>query len=270
MMRFLRACVVVLGVVLIPALQRTYDAAATRVPRAPEFTPLSLITSFDIGLHAAVAAMKWVGVRSDMPLVPEGHEKLDYDIQLINDLDPKFAQPYYFSVIVLPLANRHPYRIQAALTVGERGLMFSEPDWRIPFYLGAVYHVYLRDRTNAAKYFDIAARTSDIPDTVRRFAINYGIAPRARGETKEIWTAIGEGASDKETRVRADMHVRHFEIVELLQDAVGAYYRKTGMLPGKIEDVVSAGVLPEIPASPFGMEFFLYENGVVGIKPPSE
>lgn len=260
----------ILLLALIPILQRTYDAAAIAGPHEVVFTPISFIKTFDLGLHGAVAALRWVGLRSDMPLVPEGYEKLDYDLKLINDLDPKFAQPYYFSVIVLPVLKKHPHRLEAAVAVGKRGVVSSEPDWRIPFYLAAVYHIYLRDSANAAKYFDIAAHTPGVPETIRRFAISYGILPNKRENTKEIWIAIAAGAKDEETRTRAEMHVRHLELIEILESAVSAYAKREGKFPVRLEDLVSEGIIPEIPKSPFGLEFYLYEGGVVGIKPEKD
>lgn len=263
------ACGVVIFAVAIPVAQSVHDSFVVRAPKVIDFTPLSFIKVFDLGLHEAVAAIRWVSLRSDMPLVPDGYEKLDYEIRLINSLDPRFSQPYYFSTIVLPEIQKHPYRVQAAVEVGKRGVRLSEPDWRVPFYLGAVNHVYLRDRGEAAKYFDLAAQTTGIPESIRRFSLGYGIAPKSRGEMKEIWLAIEAGANDKDTKKRAEMHIRHLEIIELLQDAVSTYREETGSFPSAVEDLVKEGFIAEVPKSPFGLNFFIYEGGLIGIKPLS-
>jgi hypothetical protein len=233
---------------------------ALSFPISPAF-----LKSFDLGLHSALASFLWIDTRTELPFFQQGPQKFFADLDTINKLDPKFSTPYAFTVLVLP-NTKYPDRINASVEIGRRGVEEADKDWRVPLYLATIYHLYLKDETNTAKYFDIAARTPGIPEIVQRFAINYGVLPSLREKTKAVWIAIYNTSEDKFTKERARAYVVHYEILDFLDSAVKSYKERYGKYPAEIKDLLDKKIITSIPPDPFGLEFAMYDDGVVGIK----
>lgn len=243
---------------------RVEEFAQTGVTPSP-----ALVRSLDLGLHSALASFLWIQTRTELPFLQFGYSRFAADLGLINTLDPKFSTPYAYTVLVMPNTN-YPDRLNATYEAGKRGVRDAEPNWQIPFYLAAAYHLYGNDKTNAALYFDTAARTPGIPETVRRFSINYGVYPTIREQTKQIWKAIYENSKDKFTKERAKAYVVHFEIFDYLEGAVKEYKTKYGKNPATLGDLVKSGVVPEIPRDPFELEFDINGGAVIIKRAPPQ
>ena len=258
------ALVLLIGVV---ASQYFYDQNKLRVPTfsLPQ-PPQQFIKIFDLGLHSAAAAFFWVdGTMTELPFLRYGFEKYSKDLQLVNNLDPRFSFPYYWTVLLLPNTT-YKNALSAAIEIGERGVREADTDWRVSFYLATLYHLYKNDKTNAAKNFDLAARDPGAPFHIKRFSENYGIAPNVREQTKLVWQTISENTDDEFTRKRALAYVLRLNTFTFLEQAAKVYKQQYGKLPEKIDDLVSGGILRAIPLDPFGFEFYIYPDGTVGIK----
>lgn len=245
--------------------QYFYDSVKLKTPAVNFSLPPQFVESLDLGLHSALASFLWLNTRLELPYFPNGYQSFFDGLNLINTLDPRFAEPYFFTEIVLPGTN-YPERLSAAVAIGRKGVERADKDWRIPFYLAATYDIYLRDYKTAAEYFDLAARTPGIPEIVQRFAVNYGVLPDMRARTKSIWAAIYESATDPALKARAKDYVTHYDILDELQNAAHDYKKLYGEEPATLGDLVSKKILGAIPQDPFGLEFSIYPGGIVGIK----
>ena len=150
--------------------------------------------------------------------------------------------------------------------MGERGLEEADSDWRIPYYLATTYHIFKHDRINAVKYFDIAARITDSPDSVKRIAINYGTAPDVRQQTKQIWISIYETSDNEVVQQRARSYILHYEHIELLEKAAGIYKQRFGSYPDNLDKLVEKRILKEVPKDPFDFEYTIDARGRITIK----
>ncbi len=189
------------------------DARAERPPVPLTSLPAPVVRAADLGLHSASASLMWVKITQDVyTWLGEGkkNQTLADDIRLVNALDPRWSYPYAFAAIMLPEFGE----MQKAVEIGERGIVDAEPDWRIPYYLATSYHM-LKDRANAAKYFDLAAATPGAPENISRVAKTYGTGKNAREETKQIWQAIAENSTDPDLRERAKIYVEYIEYLEV-------------------------------------------------------
>ncbi len=250
----------------IIACQRAYDAKRPlgKEVELPELS-LLLVKTFDLGLHSAAAGFYWVNqVIFELPTLKYGFNKFSEDLSFISNLDQRFSFPYYWTVLVLPNTT-YPGAINAAISIGERGVREADPDWRVSFFLATLFHLYKNDHVNAAIYFDAAARDSKAPFYIKRFSENYGIAPNAREQTKGVWIAIAKSSDDPELKERAGKYVTRLNMFDFLEQEAKAYKQKNGNLPAKIGDLVSGGMLSSLPHDPFGFEFYLYPDGTVGI-----
>ncbi|MCI0542762.1 hypothetical protein L0Y69_03375 [bacterium] len=206
---------VLIIVLLILTLSSQYFYSGARVKRPPVpliSLPAPVMRAVDLGLHSAAASLMWVKITQDVYtwLGPgKKHQTLAADIRLVNELDPKWGYPYAFAAIMLPEFGE----MKEAVEIGERGIVEAEPDWRIPYYLATSYHS-LKDRANAAKYFDLSAVTPGAPESIAKVAATYGTGKNARTETKQIWQAIAESSQDPILRERARAYVEYIEYLE--------------------------------------------------------
>ncbi|MDP2598899.1 MAG: hypothetical protein Q8P49_03660 [Candidatus Liptonbacteria bacterium] len=226
---------------------------------------LSLTKIFDLGLHSAAAGYYWVNqVIFELPTLRFGFDKFSEDLAFINSLDPRFSFPYYWTVLILP-NTKYPDAVNASIVIGERGIREADPDWRVSFFLATLYYLNKNDRAAAAKYFDLAARTPGAPFYIKRFSENFGIAPNVREQTRQVWEAIAQSSDDPDLKMRAEAYVVRLNMFDFLEQAAGVYKQKYMKFPAKIDDLVSGGVLKSLPQDPFGFQFYIYENGTVGI-----
>ena len=226
---------------------------------------LGLIKIFDLGLHSALASFLWVDTRTHLPYLREGFPAFWYDLNRVIALDEKFPTPYVHTLLLLP-DSEFEDKIEVAVSIGKYGVENASPDWRIPFYLGSILHLYDGDKVLAAKYFDIAAERPGIHKAVRSYAINYGLLRTVREQSLGLWEAIYESADDKSTRERAILHIEHLKAAEIVEMAVAEYYEAYGKYPEHIQDLLEEGFLIDLPKSPFGVIWKMYPEGLVGVE----
>jgi len=256
-------CILLLGVVL---LQKEYVFQKHKTFKSRVFASENLIKTFDLGLHSAAASFMWINTRGELPFLSEGYQKFKNDFDVINSLDAKLSTPYAYTVMVLP-TTQYEDRFNEATRIGGEGTQKAVPaNWKIPFYTAVTYHLYLKDSQKAAYYFDIAGHTEDVPDTIRRFSLNYGIYPTERGKTIAIWKAIYKSSNEMSVKERAEKYIIHFTILDILQKNVEIYKKTYGTYPSDINDLILKKFISKIPEDPFGFTFQMYEGGVVGIR----
>lgn len=216
--------------------------------------PAQAIKLGDLGLHSGASVTMWIYAIQQVTAYPD---KLLDLIAIVNELDPKFSYPYAFSALVIPSLG-FP---EKGIKIAEQGIERADQDWRIPYYLATAYHIFLKDRKNASLYFDMAARMSDAPETIKSMAVRYGTSALARDQEKEIWTSIYETTTDDFVKERAKNYIIQIEILKILEKAVALYKQKFGYYPKKIENLVQPGILKAVPPSPFGLEYSIDKAG---------
>lgn len=257
---FLKIVMIFAFLITIGATQYYFDIQKGIRPRIPPSTiPAEIIKMVDLGLHSAASSLMWIYTIQQATDYPQELPEL---IQNVNKLDPRFSYPYAFGALILPAFNMN----DQAIEIAERGIANADPDWRIPYYLATTYHIFLKDRKNAALYFDLAAKTSNAPDNIKIVASRYGTSKSTREQTKTIWESIYENSNDELVKESARAHLVQIEILGLLEKAVSIYKQKLGKYPENINDLVSAKILKAIPPSPFGLEFYLSTDGAILIR----
>jgi hypothetical protein len=261
---------IILLLVCIAATQVAYDAtkisASISLPATLSPTAIRLI---DMGFHSTVGSFIWVAVLPD--ILDLFHNRTEYisDVAYINDIDPKLSYPYAFSVLTLPViptSTGYMSGLSDAITIGERGLQNSDPDWRIPYYLATDYFIDLHNETTALLYFDQAAQTPGVPYYAKRFAENFGAEERNRDRTRDLWESILETTNDPGTKERAQAYIDRLNIFDYLEAAAAQYKKTYGVEPANLNELVAKGIIPAIPEDPFGFQFVLNPDGTVTIN----
>ncbi|MCX6808258.1 MAG: hypothetical protein NTW50_01140 [Candidatus Berkelbacteria bacterium] len=249
----------------IVGLQFQFDQdKKTAIYPEPFIVSAPVVKAADLGLDNASADLFWLlGIQYFGSGTSKTNEKLASYLNLATDLDPKFAYPYAFGALLLPSIGQTDQGVSLAL----KGIRRNVPDYRIPYYLAATYHINLSDTKSAAFYFDLAARTPGAPPNIQKVAANYGARPDLRSQTKDIWQGIYDTTSDEVVKEMAAKYLNHFDLLDALENLSKLYKEKNGHYPTDVNQLVAEKILPNAPIDPFGFQFkFNQENGRAEIK----
>jgi hypothetical protein len=260
-----------LSTIILIALASTsqyfFDTENKDFKASAEYQPLVANTTtydkFNFGLKTALADYFWLsaiqyygGWRDD-----HNYSKLSDYISLTTELDSKFSYPYAFAALVLPAE-----KIDQGYAIAEKGLDENLNDWQIPYFLATSNHIYRKDKSAAAKYFDLAAKTPGAPDSLKFISAAYNSSPDNRQTAKAIWQAIYDNSNDSSAKETADNYLTHYEIMDFYDQASTLYQQKIGAWPKTPDDLITGGILTKTAADPFGFSFEFDENGKIRLK----
>lgn len=231
---------------------------------SPFILPTKIIRVLDLGLDSAAASYLWLSAIQNLTANREKQfGSIDQYVQEVTDLDPRFTYPYAFATLVLPNFKL----VNEAIAIGQKGLASPEKDFRIPYYLGIVYHEYLHDRLNAGKYFDVTSQMPNVPRGIREFALNYGGSPDNADETQKIWESVYNSSNDEVVKDRAKQFLLNIEIIKFLNSASKIFFKKHKTYPKTVQDLVADHIIRALPTSPFGNEYIIGAEGRVIVHP---
>lgn len=247
--------------------QYYFDQEHQTFTASAEYQPLVAGTktyeNFNLGLQTALADVFWLdaiqyygGWRND-----HNYQKLADYLELTTSLDPEFSYPYAFAALILPAEN-----IPEGYTIAEKGITKDLNDWQIPYFLATANHIYKKDTTTAAKYFDLAARTPGAPDNLKYVSAAYNSAPDNRQTIETVWQAIYENTNDQSVKDRAQNYLIHYQIMDLYDQAALKYQQKIGSWPKTLNDLITANILRELPNDPFGFTFQFNDDGKIRLE----
>lgn len=123
-----------------------------------------------LGFHAAAADWLWLRTTQYYGAYRRGEHDLRYFdglVDAVTSLDPRFVEAYDFYALVLCLDAQE---FDRAIDTLKRGLLANPDDWRLPFKIGFINYVFLRQYEVAATWFEEAAACPGASDFCRRFA----------------------------------------------------------------------------------------------------
>lgn len=256
-----------IGLVLCAGIilaQYSFDTLRSQQLKSPLLLiPAPVMRSTDLGLHSATAAFFWVGViQRFVTLAGDRLNGLAAHIRVINGLDPKFSYPYAFAALVLPASDH----ADDAVSIAKAGLERADPDWQIPYYLAVDYHIYLKDRKNAAIYMNIAAGTPGAPANIKYVAATYGNRQDLRQQTRAIWISIYENSRDEIAQKQAEAHIKHIDTLDFIEKAAKLFKERMGQYPKTLDELVTQKILKAIPPDPLGLPYDTKGDGKVFSK----
>lgn len=253
----------------IAMTQFLYDATKIQMPHgsAQGISP-DAVRIIDLGFHSTVGSFLWVATMPEiLDLFRNRHEYLG-DVAYLNTIAPKLSYPYAFSVLTLPAiptSTGYVTGLADSFVVGSRGLAKSDPDWRIPYYMALNYYLGMHDVKTAAIYFNQAAQTPGVPYYAKRFAENFGVNQRDRDRVKQLWATIRDTTNDPGTKLRAQAHIDHLDILDYLDGAIALYKKAFGTTPSTTGQLIARHIIPQVPQDPFGFTFIINGQGRGGV-----
>jgi len=176
------------------------------------------------------------------------------------DLDPYFFDPYYFANASL---SRNPAMVPKINTMLEKGLYLRDWDWMLPFYLGFNHFYYLQDNVKASEYLMLGAQRPNAMPLLTTLAARLAYKGNRTENAIGFLRGILSKTEDEKTRELYQTRLEALEKIFYLERAVAYHLEQFGDEPKDLQALVRRGVIPEIPADPYGGSFFIADDGSI-------
>jgi len=214
---------------------------------------------------AADAVYLWAIQYYSTPTIDDRFDHLDHIFAIINELDPRFQDPYEVGALI---AVQEAHDVRAAFVILDRGAANNPDQWVYPFNAGHIAMMVLKDFPLAEKYFEQCMKVPGAPDFVARLRAN---AIFRKGDLKtswETWLDIYNKAPDERTKKIASNHLYNVKATidtAALEDAVAKYRQRFGRPPADLGALVGAGLFGELPRDLDGRDY-VYDPATGKVK----
>lgn len=184
----------------------------------------------------------------------EGYLWTYHAVDVLTDLDPKFALAYQVAGSILAIwANR----VHESVALLEKGVRHNPEVWQLPFFLGYDYFYELHDPIRAAKYFRMAAELPGSPEYLPKLAARMTVEAGDPDAALEFLQRLYNVVKDKDEKLREGLAWRIREVtaerdIRVLEQAVARYKERYAKLPASLEELVVRGIIPRLPTEPLG------------------
>lgn len=222
--------------------------------------------SLSFGFRNVLADVVWlqaVQVAGELSMPAAAYDRLAVLIDTVVNFDPEFDVPYLLGGLTLGDSPRH---IPEALKILGRGRAELPSDWRIPFYEGYIRYFSQGDPAGGGLSLAEASRIPGSPPYLP-FLASRMLSEGRRPETALALLSAMMNSESNPARRRA-LNDRIREVVterdiQYLESAVERYRKTTRRTPGTLADLVTAGIIPEIPREPSGGRYLLSPDGSI-------
>ncbi len=214
---------------------------------------------------AADAVYLWAIQYYGTPTIDDRFDHLDHVFAIINELDPRFQDPYEVGAMI---AVQEARDVRAAFAILDRGAANNPDQWVYPFEAGHIALMNLKDYPLAEKYFERCMKIPGAPEFVERLRAN-AIFKKGDLETSwETWLDIYKRAPDERTKKIASNHLYNVKATidrAALEDAAAKYRERFGHLPADLGALARTGLLREIPKDLDGKPY-IYDPATGKVK----
>jgi len=195
-------------------------------------------------------------------------------LEITTELDPHLIPAYQTGSIFL--AQRIPGgagQPDKAVALLEKGIRENPEYWRLYFTLGFVHYLDRHDPKSAEEAFKKGSEVPGAMPWMKTMAARMAERADDLSTALALWQAVYDTNPDKMVRDTAIGHIRSLqadaEIAEL-ERRIQSYKERTGAMPTRWSDLVSAGLLPGVPLDPSGAPFKLMPGGAVQVEDPAQ
>jgi tetratricopeptide (TPR) repeat protein len=214
---------------------------------------------------AADAIYLWAIQYYTTPTIDDRFDHLDHIFAIINELDPRYQDPYEVGAMI---AVQEARDVRAAFAILDRGAANNPDQWVYPFDAGHIALMTLKDYPLAEKYFEQCMKIPGAPEFVERLRAN---AMFKKGDLKtswDTWLDIYKRAPDERTKKIASNHLYNIKATvdgAALEEAAAKYRERFGRLPADLGTLVRTGSLKEVPKDLDGKDY-LYDPATGKVK----
>jgi hypothetical protein len=232
----------------------------------PEYLQLT-----SVGYRELVADALWlqaIQVMGERKISEAAGRWLYRAFDIITTLDPKFVRVYEAGGLALTTLVVLPSQSNQLLM---KGFEHNPEEWKLPFYLGINYYFELYDDGKAGEYMAQASRISGAPPGLVPIAANLFASAKSPQQAVDILTTAYHNTSDESAKklleLRLKIMLAERDLV-MLEQAINRYHTVQGRFPARLEDLVAAGLLQQLPQEPGGGHYVY--DAVTGAVSSSE
>jgi tetratricopeptide (TPR) repeat protein len=199
------------------------------------------------------------------PTIDDRFDHLDHIFAIINELDPRYQDPYEVGALI---AVQEARDTRAAFSILDRGAANNPDQWIYPFNAGHVAMMTLKDFVLAEKYFEQCMKIPGAPEFVERLRANAIFKKGDLQTSWKTWLDIFNRAPDERTKRIASNHLYNVKATmdrNVLEGAAAAYVERFGRLPADLGALVRAGLLREVPKDLDGNDY-VYDPAAGKVK----
>jgi len=243
------------------------------LPAAPESgivlpTPVLTITSLEfkgfvsdlLFIKALILKGSTYERKEEPCMKPEEWQWFNSILIASTDLDPYFIDPYL-------LANAHMTweagMVRETNELLEKGTQYRDWDWSLPFFAGFNSFFFLHDNAKAAELLATAAQRPGPSEQLLSLAARLAYTEKKTENAVMFLEAILAKTEDKQLRKQYTTRINALQARLLLERGVSSYKKKFGRYPAVLQDIIKAGIMPEIPRDPYGGKFSMGPQGQV-------
>ncbi|MBW1927144.1 MAG: hypothetical protein JRI35_08150 [Deltaproteobacteria bacterium] len=170
-------------------------------------------------------------------------------------LDPYFFQTCYYVQAFLTWRGAMVEKAIDLLKISRKHRYW---DWQPGYYIGFDYFYFLKDNNKAAKQLMETAEIPGAPPIISSLAARMA---HKSGQTElaiAFLQTMYDRAKDESTRTFLQDRIKAHTGILVLEKAVRLFRLKYGYIPGSLDDLVSKGIILELPENPYG-DRYIYE-----------
>jgi len=199
------------------------------------------------------------------PTIDDRFTHLDHIFAIINELDPRYQDPYEVGAMI---AIQEARDAPTAFAILDRGAANNPDQWIYPFDAGHIALMTLKDYPLAEKYFEQCMKIPGAPDFVERLRAN---AIFKKGDLKtswDTWLDIYNRAADERTKKIASNHLYNIKATidrSAIEEAVVRFRERFGHFPADLDALARTGLIREVPKDLDGKDY-LYDPATGSVK----
>lgn len=208
-----------------------------------------------VGYRDLMADALWIQaiqVMGDRKVSDSAGRWLYRAFDIITTLDPTFVRVYEAGGLALTTLVVLPEESNRLLM---KGVAHNPAEWKLLFYLGINQYFELYDDAKAAEYMAQASRVPGAPAGLVAIAANLFASAKSPQQGVDILTTAYQNTSDENAKQLLELRLKIMlaeRDVVMLEQAVSRYTSLHGRLPARLEDLVAAGLIRQLPQEPAG------------------
>jgi len=221
-----------------------------------------------LGYEQVVADFLWIQAIQAMgerKVTEEAGQWIYRALDVITTLDPKFTRVYEVGGVALVTLV---VLVEESNRVLEKGIQHNPDYWALPFLLGFNYYFELRDDAKAADYIARASRLPGAPQYLAPFATRLYVSAREPQVAIDFLAQMYAQTADENVKRVLEQRLKEVVVerdLQLHDEAVSRYRERYKRAPDRLEDLMEAGLLRELPREPFGGQY-LYDPQTQSVR----
>lgn len=219
------------------------------LPRAELLRPLSL------GYHNVLADVLWFRAinyfgkhyRSDRT-----YPWLAHICDLVTDLDPRAEHVYRFAGLILPWEAGE---VDAGIRMLEKGARAIPESWGLAYYLGFTYFFFKNDVERAAAHLQRAVHLPGVHPGVAQLATLITTEASGPHAAMAFLRDLEQNAESQQVRSVIQRNMQEAAAaatIDQVDRQIEAFTAAHGRPPQALKELVTAGLLREVPRDPLG------------------